>query len=394
MVQQTELLLDIASVDDSCINGLKVYCVGGAVRDTLLGLQAGDRDWVVVGSTPEVMLARGFIPVGGDFPVFLHPKTREEYALARTERKSGRGYQGFTFYTGQEVSLEEDLLRRDFTINAMAVDMNGKLYDPYGGLLDLQHGIFRHVSEAFIEDPVRLLRLGRFLSRFEHFQVAPETLTLCQQMVSNHEVDALVPERIWKEISRSLMCAKPSRLFEFLIQVGALTIIAPGMHWSTAVGNYLDFAQEKGLTLEQRYALLCYLGIPRSEDRELLSQYWRVSKEQADYARCLPFVVEALQSLPQNLIRVSADVAEQIVQFLEKIDGIRKTERFLALIQVASLFRNPTSISCYVAQWEAFLHAIKEVAAGEVAKQYAPDTQAIKRAIHQARVSAITKLSS
>lgn len=394
MAQQSEVLHGIVSTLDIYTNGLQVYCVGGAVRDALLGLPAGDRDWVVVGSTPEEMLKRGFTPVGGDFPVFLHPKTREEYALARTERKSGRGYQGFTFYTGKEVSLEDDLLRRDLTINAMAVDVNGKLYDPYGGLHDLRCGIFRHVSEAFIEDPVRLLRLGRFLSRFEHFLVAPETLTLCQQMVSNHEVDALVPERVWKEISRSLMCAKPSRFFEFLIQVGALTIIAPRLHWSTEVGNYLDCNQMRELTLEQRYALLCYLGIPSNEDRELLSQYWRVSKEQADYARCFPFVIDSLQSLPHNLISVSADTAEQIVQFLEKIDGIRKTERFLALIQVASLLSDTATMPFYLAQWDTCLHVVKGVAAGDIARQYAPDTQAIKRAVHQARVSAIMKLLS
>ena len=176
---------------------MKIYCVGGAVRDELLGRPVSDRDWVVVGTTPEEMLERGFLPVGKDFPVFLHPQTKEEYALARTERKTGRGYHGFAFHASPEVTLEEDLARRDLTINAMARDETGRLIDPYGGLEDLRRKVLRHVSAAFAEDPVRILRVARFSARLPDFTLAPETLALMRRMVEEGEVDHLVPERVW-----------------------------------------------------------------------------------------------------------------------------------------------------------------------------------------------------
>ncbi|MCX7960925.1 MAG: multifunctional CCA tRNA nucleotidyl transferase/2'3'-cyclic phosphodiesterase/2'nucleotidase/phosphatase, partial [Burkholderiales bacterium] len=182
---------------------MKAYVVGGAVRDELLGLPVADRDWVVVGATPEQMTAAGFRPVGRDFPVFLHPVTGEEYALARTERKSGRGYRGFTVYCAPEVTLEEDLARRDLTINAMARDEDGRLIDPFGGARDIAAGVLRHVSEAFAEDPVRILRVARFAARYG-FRVADETMALMRRMVEAGEVDHLVPERVWQELARGL----------------------------------------------------------------------------------------------------------------------------------------------------------------------------------------------
>ena len=184
---------------------MQIYLVGGAVRDGLLGHIGADRDWVVVGATPEQMIALGYAPVGKDFPVFLHPQSREEYALARTERKTAPGYKGFVVHASPEVTLEEDLARRDLTINAMAQDDQGRLIDPHGGLNDLKARVLRHVTDAFREDPVRILRLARFAARFEAFQVAPETLTLCRQMVDAGEVDALVPERVWQELERGLL---------------------------------------------------------------------------------------------------------------------------------------------------------------------------------------------
>src|SRR5574340_1475619 len=204
----------------------KIYCVGGAVRDQLLGLPVQDRDWVVVGSTPEMMVAQGFQPVGKDFPVFLHPETHEEYALARTERKTARGYKGFAVYAAPDVTLEQDLLRRDFTINAIAEDADGKLIDPHNGVADLHAGILRHVSDAFGEDPVRILRAARFTARFG-FTIAPETLALMRMMVENGEVDALVAERVWQELARGLMEKQPSRFFETLRSCGALAKILP-----------------------------------------------------------------------------------------------------------------------------------------------------------------------
>jgi tRNA nucleotidyltransferase (CCA-adding enzyme) len=206
--------------------GLKVYCVGGAVRDRLLGLPVQDRDWVVVGSTPEEMVARGFRPVGADFPVFLHPDTHEEYALARTERKTAAGYKGFNIYASPEVTLEQDLLRRDYTINAIAQDADGTLIDPYNGQADLKAGVLRHVSAAFSEDPVRILRGARFAARFG-FTIAPETLQLMRNMVADGEVDALVAERVWQELARGLMENHPSRFFLTLRECGALKRILP-----------------------------------------------------------------------------------------------------------------------------------------------------------------------
>jgi len=203
------------------------FLVGGAVRDQLLGLPAGDRDWVVLAASPEQMVAAGFVPVGQDFPVFLHPQTHEEYALARTERKTAPGYRGFVFHTGPEVTLEEDLARRDLTINAMALDEQGQLIDPWGGQRDLQARVLRHVGPAFAEDPVRILRLARFASRFGDFAVAPETLALCRDMVAAGEVDALVAERVWQELARALMGPHPQRFFEVLRECGALARVLP-----------------------------------------------------------------------------------------------------------------------------------------------------------------------
>lgn len=204
----------------------QVFEVGGAVRDGLLGLPVADHDWVVVGAAPDELVAAGFLPVGKDFPVFLHPETHEEYALARTERKTAKGYKGFQIHTSPDVTLEEDLARRDLTINAMARDNDGRLIDPYGGERDLRAGVLRHVSPAFVEDPVRVLRLARFAARFG-FSVAPETLALLRQMVDNGEVDALVPERVWQELERGLMTAQPSRMFAVLRDCGALARILP-----------------------------------------------------------------------------------------------------------------------------------------------------------------------
>ena len=208
---------------------MRVYLVGGAVRDHLLGHPYHEKDYVVVGATPEQLLAQGYQPVGKDFPVFLHPQTKEEYALARTERKSGHGYHGFEFYTDTSVSLEEDLIRRDLTINAMAMDEDGKVYDPYKGQQDLTDRILRHVSNAFVEDPLRVLRIARFAARYKAlgFTVAPETLALMQQLAESGELQALTPERVWKETSRALMENHADEYFEVLRACGALKVLFP-----------------------------------------------------------------------------------------------------------------------------------------------------------------------
>jgi tRNA nucleotidyltransferase (CCA-adding enzyme) len=252
---------------------MKIYSVGGAVRDELLGRSVADRDYVVVGASPEQMLAQGFRPVGRDFPVFLHPSTGEEYALARTERKAGRGYHGFDFYAAPEVTLEEDLARRDLTINAMARSENGTLIDPYGGAADLSAGVLRHVSAAFAEDPLRVLRTARFAARFD-FTVAPETEALMRAIVASGELSTLGSERVWQELARALMETKPSRFFAVLRACGALAHLLPevdqlfgvpqpvahhpeidsGVHLLQA----LDFSASAGDTLPVRYAVLAH----------------------------------------------------------------------------------------------------------------------------------------
>ena len=223
---------------------MQIYLVGGAVRDRLLGRPGGDRDWVVVGSTPEAMVAAGFRPVGKDFPVFLHPDTHEEYALARTERKHGHGYHGFQVYAAPDVTLEDDLVRRDLTINAMAEDAEGRVIDPHGGQRDLTARVLRHVSPAFAEDPVRVLRLARFAARFADFTVADETMALMRQMVADGEVDHLVAERVWQELARGLMEERPSRMFEVLRDCGALACLLPELDRLWGVPQRADYHPE------------------------------------------------------------------------------------------------------------------------------------------------------
>ncbi len=233
---------------------IQTYLVGGAVRDRLLGRPHGDRDWVVVGATPERMIAQGFKPVGRDFPVFLHPKTREEHALARTERKSARGYRGFVVDADPGVTLEQDLARRDFTINAIAQDSEGALIDPFGGMRDLQARVLRHVSPAFAEDPVRVLRAARFMARFAPlgFTVAPETLDLMRAMVADGEIDHLVPERTWQELVRALAEPQPSAFLAILREVGALARILPEVDALYGVPQRVEFHPEVDTGIHQQ----------------------------------------------------------------------------------------------------------------------------------------------
>ncbi|MDR0996188.1 MAG: multifunctional CCA addition/repair protein, partial [Zoogloeaceae bacterium] len=253
---------------------MKIYAVGGAVRDRLLERPVHDCDHVVVGATPEILLAQGFLPVGKDFPVFLHPETHAEYALARTEKKHGHGYHGFLFHAAPDVTLEEDLARRDLTINAMAEDDTGQIIDPFGGQQDLKAKVLRHVSPAFAEDPVRILRIARFAARFADFSIAPETLALMRRMVADGEVDHLVAERVWQEIARGLMEDTPSRMIETLRDCGALARLMPEVEALFGVPERLDFhpegnsgyhlllvldaAARLGLSLPARYAALCH----------------------------------------------------------------------------------------------------------------------------------------
>lgn len=322
---------------------MKIYEVGGAVRDELLGLPVKDRDYVVVGATPEEMTRLGYRPVGKDFPVFLHPQSHDEYALARTERKTARGYRGFQVYAAPDVTLEEDLRRRDLTINAMARDEQGQLIDPYGGERDLRAKVLRHASEAFAEDPVRVLRVARFAARYGDFSVAPETLALMQAMAANGEVDALVAERVWQELAKGLMEAHPSRLFEALIESHALDRIVPefaSLDPKHAALQKLDAAASRGASLAVRYATLVATidGRRRPPSAALqpdaagapvlaVSQRLRVPSDCADLAkltlRWIASVEHARALAPQALL-----------ELLIGADGLRRPQRFRDLLSV------------------------------------------------------------
>ena len=335
------------------------YLVGGAVRDALLGLVVKDRDWVIVGADPDALLAEGYLPVGRDFPVFLHPLSHEEYALARTERKLAPGYHGFAFHAASDVTLEQDLARRDLTINAMAqAEAGGPLIDPYGGQQDLAAKVLRHVSPAFAEDPVRILRLARFGARFADFSLAPSTLLLMQQMVADGEVDALVAERVWQEIAKGLMEAQPSRMIELLRECGALARLAPELerlfgvpqpalhHPEIDTGTHLlmvlDQCAAQGAPLTVRYACLGHdlgkgLTPPEHWPRHIghegrglplvrrLSERWRVPTECRELA--------LLMAREHSNIHQSGkfDTAARL-RLLERCDAWRRPARFEQLL--------------------------------------------------------------
>ena len=302
---------------------MDIFLVGGAVRDELLGRPVKERDWVVVGSTPEEMIARKFQPVGKDFPVFLHPKTHEEYALARTERKTGKGYKGFHFYATPDVSLTEDLRRRDLTINAIAKSSTGELIDPYHGQADIKKRILRHVSPAFSEDPVRILRIARFACQLVNFQVHPDTNTLMQDMVKTGEVDALVPERVWKELSRALAAEKPVRFFEVLQQCHALPRLFPELTPGDAGMHALLTACTLSDVGAVRFATLCHHLSPKM--LKTLCQRYRVA---SDYAELAMLVMK--YNVTYHALNTQS--AADLLQLLKAADAFRRPERFAQLI--------------------------------------------------------------
>ena len=338
---------------------MKTYLVGGAVRDGLLGITGADRDWVVVGSTPEAMAAQGFTPVGKDFPVFLHPQTHEEYALARTERKTAPGYKGFVVHASPEVTLEEDLARRDLSINAIAQAEDGTLIDPYGGQHDLQHKVLRHVTEAFREDPVRILRVARFAARFPDFKVAAQTLALMQDMVADGEVDALVSERVWQELSKGLMSAKPSRMLQVLRDCGALKILLPEVdrlygvpqppehHPEIDTGVHLEMVLDETARvhapLEVRFAALCHDLGKGTTAKELLPRH--IGHEQRSVTLLRKLCERLRVPVPcRELAEVVAREhghlhgamsfgAEALLRLLIRCDAIRRPERFALALQ-------------------------------------------------------------
>ena len=336
----------------------QVFVVGGAVRDELLGIAGRDQDWVVVGSTPQQMLDAGFLPVGRDFPVFLHPQTHEEYALARSERKTGPGYHGFSFHAAPDVTLAQDLARRDLTINAIARAADGTLIDPYGGQRDLAARVLRHVSPAFAEDPVRILRVARFAARFDGFSVAPETLALMRSMVDSGEVDHLVPERVWQELARGLMEPRPSRMFELLRECGALQRLLPEVarlwgvpqraehHPEVDTGVHLmmvlDMSARLDAPLTVRYACLGHDLGKGNTPAELLPRH--IGHEQRSVALLrglnerlrVPIDCRELADVVArehgNVHRSGEFGAAALVRLLERCDAFRKPARFAEVL--------------------------------------------------------------
>ncbi len=404
---------------------MKTYIVGGAVRDRLLGLPVQDHDYVVVGVTPDDMIARGFTPVGKDFPVFLHPSTHEEYALARTERKTAPGYQGFVFHTSPDVTLEQDLVRRDLTINAIAQAEDGTLVDPFGGQNDLQARIFRHVSPAFSEDPVRILRVARFAARFNEFAVAPETNALMRQMVDAGEVDALVPERVWQELSRGLMESKPSRMFDVLRACGALARILPELDalWGVPqpaqhhpeidtgvhVMMVVDLAAQQKYSLPVRFAALMHdLG----KGATPASEWPRHHGHEAQGVKLVDAVCRRLK-IPNECRDLALMTAREhgnvgrapelrpstVVTLLERCDAFRKPQRFIDMLRAAECdHRGRTGFSerpfPQAAYLSAALKAAQSVDAGEVAKQFPDQPQRIRDAIQSARIAAVKHMAA
>ncbi|SFU73712.1 multifunctional CCA addition/repair protein [Nitrosospira multiformis] len=380
---------------------MKTYLVGGSVRDEILGLPVTDHDYVVVGVSPEEMVRLGFRPVGKDFPVFLHPQSQEQYALARTERKVSRGYKGFEVYASPEVTLQEDLARRDLTINAIAKDEHGNIIDPFGGVADLEAGVLRHIGPAFIEDPVRVLRTARFAARFG-FHIAPETLALMNEMVHNGEVDALVQERVWQEFARGLMERHPSRMFYALRECGALTRIMPEVdalfgvpqppqyHPEIDTGVHvmmvIDYAASRNYSLAVRFAALTHdLGKgttpPEEWPRHIGHEARSVKLVQGLCERINP--PNEMRNLALLVARYHGDVHRAaelrpvtIANLLQGVDAYRKAERFEEFLQACScdFHGRPGYAERPYPQAdrlrEAF-HAARSVDAGTIAKELA-----------------------
>ncbi|NOS98868.1 MAG: multifunctional CCA addition/repair protein [Methylotenera sp.] len=401
---------------------MQIYMVGGAVRDELLDFEVKDKDYVVVGSTPQAMLDAGYRPVGKDFPVFLHPKTHDEYALARTERKTAKGYKGFAVHASIDVTLEEDLARRDLTINAIAKSEDGKIIDPYNGLADIQSKTLRHVSDAFAEDPVRILRIARFAARYADFNVAPETHQLMQQMVAAGEVDALVAERVWQELAKGLMEAKPSRMFDVLRACGALQKILPELNklWGVPqpakhhpeidtgvhIMLVIDYAAAQNFSLPVRYAALMHdLGkgttpadiLPRHIGHEArsvsllkdITKRLRVPNDCKELAQIVAKFHGKLHAAP--VMRPST-----LLEFLIELDAIRQPARFMDFLSACEAdSRGRTGMeNCALPEAVLMLkvlEAASSIDAGAIAKTHV-ESEEIKKAIFEARLTAVKQI--
>jgi tRNA nucleotidyltransferase (CCA-adding enzyme) len=399
---------------------MKVYAVGGCVRDQLLGAPVADRDWVVVGATPQQMVDAGFRPVGRDFPVFLHPQTHEEYALARTERKTAPGYHGFVFHAAPDVTLEDDLARRDLTINAMALDEGGRLIDPFGGRADLDARRLRHVGPAFAEDPVRILRVARFAARYADFTVAAETMRLMRSMVDAGEVDALVAERVWQELARGLMEAKPSRMFETLRECGALARLLPevdrlwgvpqraDVHPEVDTGAHLmlvlDAAARLNAGLPARWAALLHDLGKGTTPKDEWPRHAGHEERSVDLARavnerlrvptdCRDASILAAREHGHVHRAMELDAAA-LLRLLERCDALRRPgllAQVLDACEADARGRTGHADDPYPQRERvlAALDAARGVDAGAIAARVGPSGERIARAVHEARAAAV-----
>jgi tRNA nucleotidyltransferase (CCA-adding enzyme) len=401
---------------------MKVYAVGGCVRDQLLGRPVTDRDWVVVGATADEMIAAGYRPVGRDFPVFLHPETNEEYALARTERKTAPGYHGFVFHAASDVTLEDDLARRDLTINAMALDEGGRLIDPFGGRDDLQARLLRHVGTSFAEDPVRILRVARFAARFGDFSIADETLALMQAMTAAGEVDALVPERVWQELSRGLMEQKPSRMFETLRECGALVRLLPEIDRLWGVPQRADFHPEVDTGVHMMLVLDAAARIGAQLPARwgaALHDLGKGTTPKVDWPRHpgheersveLAAAVNERLRVPNDCREVSILAAREhghihraleldaaaLLRLLERCDAVRRPELLAQVLDACAADargRTGHADDAYPQRDRVMLAlaAARAVDAGAIAARVGPDGERIAQAVRQARIAAVAE---
>ena len=370
---------------------MKIYAVGGAIRDTLMGLPVHDIDYVVVGSSVDEMIAKGFRPVGKDFPVFLHPETQAEYALARTERKTGKGYKGFNFYADPSVTLEQDLERRDLTINAMAQEVGadgkqfGPIIDPYNGQEDLAAKVFRHVSDAFAEDPLRLLRIARFAARFPEFSVAPETLSALKAIVQSGELNALSAERIWQELARGLVASKPMRLFQVLLDAGAArTILGPSLTTQLSEESFREeliaYFSLAGNSIEERCAI-ALMNLPANEIRSW-AECVRMPIDVRDFSEIFSDLRVLINKYPNASYQ-----AVDVLNWFNRADVWRKPDRAQALLNLADKLGMPVSPLINAMRTTQAINTA-EIIAG-VAAEDRSNGERIGSAFESARLSAI-----
>ena len=406
---------------------MQAYRVGGSVRDQLLGLPVMDRDWVVVGATPQAMIDKGFRPVGKDFPVFLHPQTKEEYALARTERKTGPGYKGFAVHFAPGVTLEEDLARRDLTINAIALAEDGTITDPFGGRRDLESKVLRHVSESFVEDPVRILRVARFAARFADFRVAPETMALMQRMTAAGEVDALVAERVWQELARGLQEARPSRMIEVLRDSGALRVLLPELAAEAGAADAPAALERAWLDAVDRCAAR-HEPLPVSYAVFLARAWWRTAPGQPGRAAAAEATAPAAPPADDAVLRISQRLraptdcrdlaallaretqaawraradsllqstatlpAQDLLRLLERCDAWRRAERVMALLHAAAALAGADPAEdAGAGRLRRTLEAANRVDQAAIARRYRGQPTQIRDAITAERLKLIAE---